>query len=254
MKYNLPTKNELKNAAQEILALHNEWAEYLKYESQMRSDRGDNNEHKEENKQIEENDHNIIEINFPNRSLLISSDVDSEQQIGEDLSSSILSLEQMSDLMNFCQFNSKRLTLVYKATEDGFGAADFHEKCNGVGHTLVLIQSESGNIFGGYTEADWSGEGYKEDENAFIFSMVNKYRRPLYFHTTLPEYAIYAKKGYGPTFGRFDFCIRDNSNINRISTTELGDSYRHAQWTIDPISLAGSYNFKTREVEVYIVD
>jgi len=245
MKHNLPTKNELKNAAQEILALHNEWAEYLKYESQIRSDRADNNEHKEVN-----DEHNIIEINFPNRSLLISSDVDSEQT-GEDLSSSILTLEQMSDLMNFCQFNSKRLSLVYKATEDGFGAADFHDKCNGVGHTLVLVQAESGNIFGGYTEADWSGEGYQEDENAFIFSMVNKYMRPLYFHCTLPEYAIYAKKAYGPTF---DFCIRDHSNIKRISSTELGDSYRHAQWTIDPISLAGSYHFLTKEIEVYIVD
>ncbi len=45
-----------------------------------------------------------------------------------------------------------------------------------------------------------------------------------------------------------------HSNIKRISSTELGDSYRHAQWTIDPISLAGSYHFLTKEIEVYIVD
>jgi len=52
----------------------------------------------------------------------------------------------------------------------------FHAKCNGILGTLVVIRAEINKIFGGYTEADWSGSGqFKYDSNAFIFGLVNNY-------------------------------------------------------------------------------
>ena len=44
---------------------------------------------------------------------------------------------------------------IYSAEADGWTAAKFHELCNGKGATLVLIESEHGCIFGGYTELSW---------------------------------------------------------------------------------------------------
>ncbi len=35
------------------------------------------------------------------------------------------------------------------------------------------------NIFGGYTEQSWSGNGNQSDQNAFIFSLINLDDQPL---------------------------------------------------------------------------
>jgi hypothetical protein len=42
--------------------------------------------------------------------------------------------------------------LIYRASQDGFEANDFHSKCDQKPNTLMIIKSEHGNIFGGYTE------------------------------------------------------------------------------------------------------
>ncbi len=37
----------------------------------------------------------------------------------------------------------KELKLIYRGTEDGFGANDFHKKCDYKGETLVIINAEN---------------------------------------------------------------------------------------------------------------
>ena len=41
---------------------------------------------------------------------------------------------------------------MYQASRDGFGASDFHSKCNGITGTLVVVKDTNSNIFGGYTK------------------------------------------------------------------------------------------------------
>ena len=45
--------------------------------------------------------------------------------------------------------------LCYRASSDGWGAKDFHSKCDNQGPTVVIVQV--GNfIFGGFTTWNWS--------------------------------------------------------------------------------------------------
>jgi hypothetical protein len=75
--------------------------------------------------------------------------------------------------MDLCSL-SKEWELIYRASRDGFEGYDFHLKCDKKPNTLVIIKSTNRNIFGGYTEQDWTHTGgYKNDHKAFIFSLVN---------------------------------------------------------------------------------
>ncbi len=63
----------------------------------------------------------------------------------------------MTELMSLCKFSlNQKWKLIYKATRDGFGSADFHSKCDSYQNSLVIIKSTKGNVFGGYTEQNWS--------------------------------------------------------------------------------------------------
>ena len=51
----------------------------------------------------------------------------------------------------FDEFRRKRFTLLWRGSRDGFGADDFHGRCDGHKNTLTLIQDTEGHIFGGFT-------------------------------------------------------------------------------------------------------
>ena len=72
--------------------------------------------------------------------------------------SKILNDESSSkDLIKLCEFPvHQKWQLVYRATDHGFGFKDFHAKCSGQNRCLTIVKSESGNIFGGYTDGAWS--------------------------------------------------------------------------------------------------
>ena len=65
------------------------------------------------------------------------------------------------------------LKLIYRSSRDGWSAGNFHKKCDNQESTIVVIKSEFGNIFGGYTSATWDKYGkWKSDENSFLFSIT----------------------------------------------------------------------------------
>lgn len=54
--------------------------------------------------------------------------------------------------------------LLYKASRDGWKGTDFHKNCDNQGWTLVVVQSENNNIFGGFTKENWDSTNcYKSD-------------------------------------------------------------------------------------------
>ena len=170
----------------------------------------------------------------------------------------ILSSEQMTELLNLCQFSpSQKWKLIYRATRDGFGATDFHSKCDSYQNSFVIIKSTNGNVFGGYTQQSWSGiNQYKADPNAFLFSFINQHNTKVTMKCTISSYAIYANKTYGLSFGcGDDLHICNNSNISNGSYSNLGKIYKHPNYANGSDEaksfLAGSYNFLTTEIEVY---
>ncbi len=71
--------------------------------------------------------------------------------------------------------------LIYRASRNGFGATNFHSKCNDKPNTLIIIKSKNDNVFCGYTEQTWNHAYgcYKADPNSFIFSLINKFNKPI---------------------------------------------------------------------------
>ena len=47
--------------------------------------------------------------------------------------------------------------LLYRATRDGFEAANFHANCDDKGPTVTIVKSGN-NIFGGFTEMPWQSK------------------------------------------------------------------------------------------------
>lgn len=118
----------------------------------------------------------------------------------------------------------------YQATRDGFRAADFHAKCDGVRRLLVVIQSNTDHVFGAYTTEPFNngGGGYTADATAFLFTLKNPHGvQP----TKLPvimsyhSQAMYSHPSYGPTYGNgHDIYIVDNCNTNGCQSS-LGSGY-----------------------------
>ncbi len=148
---------------------------------------------------------------------------------------------------------------MYRASRDGFSGKDFHSRCDRMEKTLTVIKSESGNVFGGYTDkAGTSDNKYETDSSAFLFSLINKENRP--FRVVCSDggkHAIAGHPNYGPRFGCFpqDLHIAGNSNTNESSYCNFGHTYKHPDYPVGTEEtkniLAGSYYFKTTEIEVY---
>ena len=62
--------------------------------------------------------------------------------------------------------------LIYRASENNYTAESFHEHCNNVTPTLVIIKSDNDCIFGGYTTQTWSGYGIYYHDNIMIINRL----------------------------------------------------------------------------------
>jgi len=89
--------------------------------------------------------------------------------------------------------------LIYRASENGEDAKDFHERCDDFEGTLTLIKTKEDKIFGGYTSLSWDpeNESEKKDELAFVFSLNLE---KLYFESDKKDYSIFCDKYKGPCF------------------------------------------------------
>ena len=69
----------------------------------------------------------------------------------------------------------KGFKLLYRASENDFSVAEFHEKCDNVNNTLVLMETEFGKVVGGFNAQKWNeNSGYSYDSQTFIFSLSLK--------------------------------------------------------------------------------
>jgi hypothetical protein len=153
---------------------------------------------------------------------------------------------------------------IYKATVDTFAATAFHAKVDNKSHTITVIRSTNGNIFGSYSPCKWTNNGsYQYDKDSFLFSLVNSLDKPLKFpHSGSNLNSIYCSAGYGPTFGSgHDIYLVNNSDTVTGSYCNASYSYPMAPvlgsgWENGSQKskdlFAGGYNFLTNEIEVFI--
>ena len=139
------------------------------------------------------------------------------------------------------------LNLLYKATADSDKASAFHEKCDEAQCSLVLIETDKGKRFGGFTTSSWSGECIeKRDEDSFIFSL-NKMK----IYENIPgELAIGCYPNYGPIFLGCQIRIYDNAFSKGGTTFEKGLNFNTQE---DYELTDGERTFNVKEIEVYEV-
>ena len=161
----------------------------------------------------------------------------------------------------FQMINSSHGKLLYRATRDGFTSQAFHSKCDNIANTVTIIKNNLNFVFGGYTSAAWiSTSGWKNDPNAFIFSLRrNGKSTNEKFLVKHPEYAIYGFSLYGPTFGSgHDIHVCNESNKIEGSFSCVGYSYvipdRYRSEDVRNF-LSGNYNqWLSKEIEVYEIN
>ena len=138
--------------------------------------------------------------------------------------------------------------LLYKGSRDGDGANDFHSKCDEAEKTLIIVEDNYGNRFGGFTTQDWGGQYLqKKDDEAFIFSIDKKK-----VYDVIPnQNAIGCYPNFGPVFFGCQIRIYDNFLTKGGTTYKKGLNY----YTTEDFELTnGNQNFGVRDIEVYEVE
>jgi hypothetical protein len=163
---------------------------------------------------------------------------------------------------------SQELKLLYRGSLHGFRAPNFHAKCDNISKTLTVVKAaKSGNIFGGYTEATWNqtfvGSFFKKDENAFLFSLVNKLKTPVKMNIAMGEekFAIIGNRLFGPIFGRsmnstsHDMLINldsiDGHDSHSTIHSYLLPKYQQDSTEAKSLMTGFDFGFRIEEIEVF---
>ena len=136
--------------------------------------------------------------------------------------------------------------LLYKATVDGDNAVNFHIKCDYMGATLTIVQSENGRRFGGYTSVSWDNQknNWVTEGINFLFSLDTR----KYYKNISGTYHTYHNNVNGPTFGGgFDLCIKSGCLSNNESYTNKLSYGMTSAYELN----GGIKNFKVLDYEVY---
>jgi hypothetical protein len=153
----------------------------------------------------------------------------------------------------------KGWTLLYRGSRDGFGASNFHEKCDGKSNTLTVIETTKGFVFGGFTPIAWdSYSGYKADssQSSFLFTVKNpRGSEGRKFALASSANAIYCNSYYGPTFGyNHDIYIANGCNGNASSYTILGSAFTNDTGINGQQVFTGEQYFTVKEIEIFLIE
>lgn len=186
-KQNKNNEENLENKINEIIDKQNNEINYLK----------------EELKKIKEENNNLKEENTKINNKLEEYILTFSQKENIDCNSTILKNEEydmiFSAIKTRIKKRIKKILKLYQAKEDGGDPSIFHKKCDNIPNTLTLIRSGGNRRFGGFTSEIWnhSEKGWKNDNNAFIFSLDKK---KIYQYKNDGK-AIFTKNNCGPCFG-----------------------------------------------------
>lgn len=169
-----------------------------------------------------------------------------------------MSARMLDDLSSLLEIPKQdEWTIIYRGTQHGFHANNFHSRCDGRLKTLVVVQSASKHIFGGYTDLGWgTGSTFKYDPNAVIFSLRNpSNQQPRRFKLkSNTRESIYWSGSYGPIFGNYDIWIGSNSHWEASTNSEdIGVAYNTSGLELFNTAgyLTGARSFIVNELVVY---
>ena len=141
-----------------------------------------------------------------------------------------------------------KFKIAYKATELGDKASIFHQKCDNLEMSLVLIETNKGVRFGGFTMKSWEGNCVQKiDNDAFVFSID---KNKIYdIITNEPAVGCYPK--FGPVFFGCQIRIYDNFFEKKSTTCLRRLNYKTNQ---DYELNNGEQKFIVKDIEVYDIE
>ena len=128
---------------------------------------------------------------------------------------------QVQEWINQGYGNNRRAKwkLLYCASQDGYGAKDFHRCCDNQGPTVTIVKPQGGiDILGGYTPLNWTSKDVKvqdKSHQSFVFSLGNKNvfsKLKATANIAISNYSSWGPIFRGNTGNNRDLCIANNLN------------------------------------------
>ena len=151
----------------------------------------------------------------------------------------------------------KSAELLYCSEQHEKSPKTFHEKCDGVANTLILIETTENRRFGGFTSIPWSSkEGWVEGNGTdFIFSLCKKTK---FLNNDRKDCAIYNHSNCFPCFG-------GGCDIGLLGNCFVNDQSAHAFFPFSygvgaeldirgHFYFAGNDEFQVLRLEVFRID
>ena len=151
------------------------------------------------------------------------------------------------------QEKATKLDLLFKGPYQNFSAIIYHSSLDNIVPCLILVETDKGARFGGFTNQTWKGENvYKKDPTAFLFSLNYLEKYPI--RQDCVSNAIFVKGDYLFSFGKGDLIIYDQCN-RKYCKSEFPRSYMCLNNQVDPrYRLTKYYNeFIVKDLEVFLV-
>jgi len=168
------------------------------------------------------------------------------------------SIMNMSDWKKLSELYGSKIeviSLLFKASRDGFNAKAFHDKCDNKGPTITVVKSSYDKIFGGYADVSWdTRNNWVNSPRNFVFSISqNKIFRERNNHGS----SQYNGSNYGPMFEsdylRIGYSQYNwDTNINSNCDSSTSNDYCEAASS----RISGSndnVHFTVKEVEIFQV-
>ena len=175
---------------------------------------------------------------------------DDEEDILQKLNSKIFLNDDEYNMINeHIIFIERIKSKKTKWSEDGDSAETFHQKCDNIEGTVILIKTKKYKRFGGYAKKKWnhSNGSFANDSKAFLFSLTTMD----IFNRNENGNEIKGDKDSGPWFGSGpDFQIVNKWFSN--NSTHNKKCFSYPQNVNFP--LAENNNFLVKELEVYKIE
>ena len=207
-----------------------------------------------ENKNLSDKVSNLEKI-VTAMSKQINLDLDNYKTKFNKTESTILDTSTFITVYNLFELSKENLTLklLYRATKENDTSEKLYEEIKGETNTIVLIETKNGNIFGGYTSAQWPEKNEKTKETTALLFSITKNK-------------VYKAKEntYGSVIENTDYCfpsfingfsLKNNYFSSCWHNTKKLEVYQNTwdNFTYDYELNDGKENFEVKNLEVFKV-
>ena len=193
--------------------------------------------------------------NFFNRPIPLPKNFHPIKDLKSIISSEIIkSIEEIELILksvhNYNKFDdTPTIQAIFQSSSNGDSAQTFHKFCDGEPNVIVVIETNKGNRFGGFTTIGFNSDNeVKKDYYAFLFSfdLMKIYK------SKSGKKNIFCKENFGPCFGdkdNKDLMISDNFTSNESFVGKCNGCFLNMNQDYEINN--GNSNFIVNKLEIF---